>query len=235
MTSNYEKTIICESCREPVPVGANFCPGCGNAPGGTRCSHGKQAPSQAANGTVDSTGEVEGVAVKGEAPAADGSKTPFPLCPGCGAVLQGDGRFCRSCGTPCEAKGRDTSPAGTVQQLVSVPPVDDPPGSDTGSQAGIASGKRGCFRIERKGSSPKTLLLSDGDEVTIGKDHFDIDVSDDAYVSRSHLKVMARDGRLFIRDLGSTNGSYLRVRQETDVESGDEIVVGRSVLKVSRE
>ena len=56
-------------------------------------------------------------------------------------------------------------------------------------------------------------------------------------VSNYHAEIMNENGRLVLRDLGSTNGSFVndeRVREKT-VESGDRIRIGSHVLALRRE
>lgn len=50
-------------------------------------------------------------------------------------------------------------------------------------------------------------------------------------VSRRHASVIVRDGRVFLRDLDSKNGTFVgshRVEGETELASGDEITFGRT-------
>lgn len=71
------------------------------------------------------------------------------------------------------------------------------------------------------------------DEIVIGKaGKSDLAIPGDEYVSRQHARVFMSDGRIILEDLGSSNGTYLRVRQRVSVEPGDEILVGASVLRI---
>ena len=53
---------------------------------------------------------------------------------------------------------------------------------------------------------------------------------DDARVSRQHLEIFAKSDGLYVRDLGSANGSWLNGRQlggePVRLEDGAEILVG---------
>ncbi len=54
---------------------------------------------------------------------------------------------------------------------------------------------------------------------------------DDTGVSRRHLEIRARDGRIYAVDLGSTNGSYVngqRVHGQAELTDGSTITMGRS-------
>jgi pSer/pThr/pTyr-binding forkhead associated (FHA) protein len=54
-------------------------------------------------------------------------------------------------------------------------------------------------------------------------------------VSRTHALLLANDGRLSLRDLNSSNGTYVngtRVMAETELADGDRITIGESELHV---
>lgn len=59
---------------------------------------------------------------------------------------------------------------------------------------------------------------------------------DDVTVSRHHASFEVTDGTLVVRDLGSTNGTYVNGRRVelTRLEPGDEVIVGRFHLVVAR-
>ncbi|HSR51564.1 MAG TPA: NAD(P)-binding domain-containing protein [Acidobacteriota bacterium] len=55
--------------------------------------------------------------------------------------------------------------------------------------------------------------------------------SSDGTLSRRHLAMLLRDGKRFIRDLESVNGTLLKVESPTWLTSGDRIWMGREVLE----
>lgn len=72
------------------------------------------------------------------------------------------------------------------------------------------------------------------DEATIGREPKNEVVVDMDNVSRRHARVAMREGKAFVADLGSTNGTYLNdqeVLNETPLRSGDLIKVGGSIFK----
>ncbi len=74
----------------------------------------------------------------------------------------------------------------------------------------------------------------DEDELTVGRDTKNEIVVDLDNVSRRHAKFTTRDGKVFVCDLGSTNGTYLNdveVHEETELRSGDLVKVGGSIFK----
>jgi len=51
-----------------------------------------------------------------------------------------------------------------------------------------------------------------GETLDVGRSEGDVLVADDRYLSPRHARLVRRGGRLYLRDLGSTNGLYLRLR-----------------------
>lgn len=97
----------------------------------------------------------------------------------------------------------------------------------------VAGGEPGyrlvCVGMPDNGSS---VSLS-RDELIIGNvSGADLSVPEDEYLSRRHARVTRNDGRVWIEDLGSSNGTYLRVRQPVSLDVDDEILVGKTVLRV---
>ncbi len=59
---------------------------------------------------------------------------------------------------------------------------------------------------------------------------------DDNYASQLHARVFARDGRWFVEDLGSTNGTYLNRRKVTGpmvIGRGDQLQIGNTIMELS--
>jgi pSer/pThr/pTyr-binding forkhead associated (FHA) protein len=70
----------------------------------------------------------------------------------------------------------------------------------------------------------------------IGRDPDDGIFLDDVTVSRHHAEFDVRGDELLLRDLGSTNGTYVNGarRDEVELASGDEVIIGRFHLVVAR-
>ena len=56
--------------------------------------------------------------------------------------------------------------------------------------------------------------------------------SDDSTLSRRHLSISLEDGQLLMRDLGSRNGTYLKVDRRWPLADGDQIWLGNQLLRV---
>ncbi|MBN1509496.1 MAG: FHA domain-containing protein [Sedimentisphaerales bacterium] len=72
-----------------------------------------------------------------------------------------------------------------------------------------------------------------GDSVIIGKDdRCDVVIDDDEFVSRRHSRLSRSDGTFYLEDLGSSNGTLLRIRRSIILEAGDEVVIGTTTLRL---
>jgi pSer/pThr/pTyr-binding forkhead associated (FHA) protein len=74
-----------------------------------------------------------------------------------------------------------------------------------------------------------------GEELTIGKaPECDLVVTDDEYLSRRHVRLIRSEGKVVLEDLGSANGTFLRVRRPVALEPGDEILIGTSLFTLEK-
>jgi pSer/pThr/pTyr-binding forkhead associated (FHA) protein len=75
--------------------------------------------------------------------------------------------------------------------------------------------------------------IKDG-EVMLGREYGDITFPGDGFVSGRHASFVFKGGRLSVKDLGSSNGTFFRLMQPTVVDVGDQLLVGRHLVKVER-
>jgi hypothetical protein len=75
-------------------------------------------------------------------------------------------------------------------------------------------------------------------EVTIGRGGgCTVPLTFDTFVSQVHARVYERDGRLWLEDLGSTNGTFVngkQVQEPVMLRRGDRVQVGETVLEAER-
>ena len=79
--------------------------------------------------------------------------------------------------------------------------------------------------------------IREGQKLSIGRDISSDVAIVDSKVSRSHASITARDGKLFIEDHNSTNGTYLNGEKlspstETELKIGSNFSVGDSTILV---
>lgn len=83
---------------------------------------------------------------------------------------------------------------------------------------------------------PRVVALS-GRKVMFGRAGESDVLLQDAFVSDEHAEFMLTNGAWHVRDLGSTNGTYLngaKVTQLTPVNAGDGVRVGKTTIEVRR-
>ena len=71
--------------------------------------------------------------------------------------------------------------------------------------------------------------------VTIGREDSDINYPDDRFISYQHALIEAKDGRYYLSDRGSRNGTYVQVDQPLEIAKGDIVAVGKALLRVDLE
>ncbi len=71
-----------------------------------------------------------------------------------------------------------------------------------------------------------------GDVVTLGREDNDINFPDDPFISGRHAHVSIENGAMSLSDLGSKNGTFIRIAQPTVLEHGDYVFMGQQLLRV---
>jgi pSer/pThr/pTyr-binding forkhead associated (FHA) protein len=67
----------------------------------------------------------------------------------------------------------------------------------------------------------------------LGRERGDILFPEDGYVSGAHCQLAVHDGRVHLKDLGSSNGTFLRVRESRVVPSGSLMLMGQQLFRVA--
>ncbi|MEX1051660.1 MAG: FHA domain-containing protein, partial [Gemmatimonadales bacterium] len=73
-----------------------------------------------------------------------------------------------------------------------------------------------------------------GDETTVGRMDADVAFPDDPFLSPLHAQISVREGKFFLRDLGSRNGTWYFVEEPYRLQDADLILVGSQVIKFRR-
>lgn len=80
--------------------------------------------------------------------------------------------------------------------------------------------------IQRKELDERAMVLGrDAPDVTLA--------ADDMVLSRRHIALMVKDGSLFLKDLKSLNGTFLKVQNQIALEQNDQFRVGRQTFRVN--
>ena len=72
-----------------------------------------------------------------------------------------------------------------------------------------------------------------GESVTLGRERGEINFPDDGYVSGLHARIMTRDGRVFLSDLGSSNGTFLKVQGERALGDESFVLLGQQLFRLN--
>ncbi|HEY3286387.1 MAG TPA: FHA domain-containing protein [Gemmatimonadaceae bacterium] len=163
--------------------------------------------------------------------------TGLPFCPQCGGRLSNEpapppapALTCDACGKPVRA-GDQFCPRCGAKRVAATPPT--PPG---GTQV---------FSARATQSGPKLALLGDTGQITqqftlgaaegiVGRVDGEIRFPDDVFMSPVHAQFAVRDGELFVRDLGSRNGTWVFLDAPMKLSDGDAILVGSQILRFKR-
>lgn len=79
--------------------------------------------------------------------------------------------------------------------------------------------------------TPARLPLNE-EEVSFGRSRGTYVFPEDPFMSRAHCKIYHRGEDFFIEDVGSRNGTFIKVRGKAPVPAGANVLVGSQVLKV---
>ena len=185
-------------------------------------------------------------------------------CQTCGAENIDGSQFCDECGTPLRAAATDKPQIGmpdfspqiaeypifqsSKATSIGVPPVRFEPSTESGSFGNIdkPNGVPKATLIIERGESTGTEFALASDESNIGRwdadngvfPDVDLDRHDpEAKISRRHARIVRRDGKFLIEDLGSTNGTFVNRGRRlipgspNVLNNGDEIIIGKTFLR----
>jgi pSer/pThr/pTyr-binding forkhead associated (FHA) protein len=83
-----------------------------------------------------------------------------------------------------------------------------------------------------RGGSTGWVYRPDNETVTLGREGNDINFPDDPFISGRHAQLQLANGVLSVTDLGSRNGTFVRVTGEHVLKHGDYVFMGQQLLRV---
>ncbi|MBC8070187.1 MAG: FHA domain-containing protein [Deltaproteobacteria bacterium] len=73
-----------------------------------------------------------------------------------------------------------------------------------------------------------------GEGIGIGRENGDVTFPTDGYVSGRHCRVVGDDQGIYLEDLGSSNGTYMRARTGQVVPFGSLVLIGQKLFQLER-
>jgi pSer/pThr/pTyr-binding forkhead associated (FHA) protein len=151
-------------------------------------------------------------------------------CKSCGSENPADANFCGQCGRPLARPGDATTGAFRFDEH-ETPEAESSESTEVG--AAVAELRPGtALLVVIRGPNNGARFLLDRDVVTVGR-HPESDIFlDDITVSRRHAEFRRDEGRFWVHDVGSLNGTYVNGTRADDrlLTAGDEVQVGKFKL-----
>lgn len=97
------------------------------------------------------------------------------------------------------------------------------------------SPRRPCrFRLAQilRGGPVGWVYRARADSVSMGREGNDLDFPQDPFISGRHARLDFAGGVFTLTDLGSKNGTFVRVRNEAPLVHGDYVFIGQQLLRV---
>lgn len=139
---------------------------------------------------------------------------PMLNCDTCGKPVRTGDQFCARCGAK---RPGAAPPVGSTQVF---------------SARGSASGPKLAL-LGEGGQTSQQFTLGAGEGI-VGRNDGEIRFPDDVFMSPVHAQFAVRDGQLFVRDLGSRNGTWVFLEAPEKLADGDQILVGSQILRFKR-
>jgi hypothetical protein len=206
----------------------SICPACGKENetfrgSRRRCSDcGSELPAEMPPAPASISDELAAFALTEEEAAEAAGPPPGPArtgkaCASCGTINPAVARFCFECGTAFGARaaaGAEPAPDVSPEPILEEQP---PPFSVT--------------VVVEKGNAQGATFALRHIENTLGALGTNIELGDDLFVAPHAATLAFVDDRLVLRDEGSVNGVYVKLRGPAPLEPGDLFVAGEHLLR----
>ncbi len=75
-------------------------------------------------------------------------------------------------------------------------------------------------------------ILLGASKIDLGRERGQITFPGDRFISGLHARIYLEDGRIYLSDLQSRNGTFVKIKDSTQLENGDILIIGEQLLKV---
>lgn len=122
------------------------------------------------------------------------------------------------------------------QELLLYEDLPEPTPTDDGTErmGSPNPGYWGRLSILVDPDAASTAFPIEGEGIMVGREHGDITFPQDGYVSGKHCRVVGDDSGVYMEDLGSSNGTYMRVRPGITLPFGSLVLIGQKLFQVER-
>ena len=87
-------------------------------------------------------------------------------------------------------------------------------------------------RQHLRGGALGWVFRVEAEALSIGREGNDVNFPDDPFISGRHAELRISGGVLSVTDLGSRNGTFVRVNGEQVLRHGDYVFLGQQLLRV---
>lgn len=137
------------------------------------------------------------------------------LCNQCGQSNNVGSAFCASCGAPITQRPHESQapPFGKTKVMSSMP---------------AAGGGR--LHLVMEGGQPGEVYEL-GEDTVIGRSSGDITFPHDGFMSGRHARIVRRGDSFVLVDENSRNGTFIKIKDEIELQPGDTILVGKQLFR----
>ena len=254
------RNYVCKECSTPVPSGHKFCGRCGGSVPleivelQVRFFGAMQSPGKARLILIRGDGGIDGLSyslqgtdhVAGRADAQILFPEDFWLsAKHANFVYRGEKLFVRDEGSangvylrlrqPVPLETGDLFLCGEQVFRLDATPKDTS-GPDPDMTYFYSSPKRPSpFRVTQilRGGHTGLVVCARENSVSIGREENDLNFPEDVYMSGAHAKVeLSPQGKYALVDVGSKNGTYVRIHGERELVHGEYLFLGKQLLRV---
>ncbi len=138
---------------------------------------------------------------------------------------------------PVQLKGLDRFISGEQLFMFEEGTTVEPQADETGTYFFGTPISNWYFKLTQvlKGGRPGSVHCARKPKITIGREKCDFNFPDDKFMSHRHASVEFKDSAVWLSDVGSRNGSFMRLRNDEKriINEGDYLFIGRQLIKVA--
>jgi hypothetical protein len=144
-----------------------------------------------------------------------------------------NGIYVRITGTAELAAGSTILVGEQVLTVTPAPQPEDVPDSE-GTYYSASMPRHAVLEVRQnlRGGASGWVFRLGAESVTLGREGNDINFPEDPFISGHHAELRIAGGMLSVTDLGSRNGTFVRVNSERVLKHGDYVFLGQQLLRV---